>query len=222
MQHKRGPIHLSSDREAFYKRYDAAVAKLPSNLGGQVVMTTTGIDAKGTMTLYDKWGRVVAREDCDGNLTVGAKEAPKAQAPQKPAVRYATFKELNGAIDGIADGVHELIQGVETNILRISEAFDVRIKSIEGSAITKSLDAAAVDTMAEMAERLDRLESTLQEIADGGFRYRGYWRDGMKAKRGDAFTHDGSLWWAVRPTEDRPCNESMDWQVAVRKGRDTR
>lgn len=76
--------------------------------------------------------------------------------------------------------------------------------------------------MGELAERLERLETNLQEVSDDGFRYRGYWRDGMKAKRGEAFTHDGSVWWAVRNTEDKPCNESPDWQVAVRKGRDGR
>lgn len=95
-----------------------------------------------------------------------------------------------------------------------------RLHELEPSKVTKSLDAEAFDTMAEMAERVDRLEATLTEIADNGFRYRGYWRSGMRAKRGDAFTHDGSLWWACRDADDPPSKESPNWNIAVRKGRD--
>lgn len=102
------------------------------------------------------------------------------------------------------------------------EALEQRVEALDGIAVAKTLDVEAYDSLAEMAERLEKLEAGLQEVADNGFRYRGYWRDGMKAKRGDAFTHDGSMWWAIRDTSEKPCKESFFWQVAVRKGRDAK
>ena len=97
-----------------------------------------------------------------------------------------------------------------------------RVEALDGIAISKSLDVEAYDSIVEMAERLEKLEAGMQEVADNGFRYRGYWRDGMTAKRGDAFTHDGSMWWTIRDTSEAPSKESLAWQVAVRKGRDAK
>ena len=112
--------------------------------------------------------------------------------------------------------------GIAQALLRRAIDLEQRIAQLESLRVSKSLDLEAYGEMESMADRLDRMESSLQEIADNGLRYRGYWQQGKKARRGDAYTHDGSLWWAVRATEDRTCNESMDWQVAVRKGRDAR
>lgn len=50
---------------------------------------------------------------------------------------------------------------------------------------------------------------------------RGYWRDGMKAERGDVVTQDGSAWIALKDTSAKPCREqSDDWRMIARKGRD--
>jgi|GEM_PF-4010699 len=88
--------------------------------------------------------------------------------------------------------------------------------------ISKSLDVAAYDAMGELADRLDRIESSLREIDETRFKFRGYWRTGSVAKRGDAFTNDGSLWCALCDTNEPPGHGSPDWQLAARKGRDGR
>lgn len=49
---------------------------------------------------------------------------------------------------------------------------------------------------------------------------RGYWREGSEAKTGDAMTHDGTLWIALRDTKAKPARESDDWRIGARKGRD--
>lgn len=49
---------------------------------------------------------------------------------------------------------------------------------------------------------------------------RGYWREGTEAKAGDAMTHDGTLWIALRDTKAKPARESGDWRIGARKGRD--
>lgn len=54
----------------------------------------------------------------------------------------------------------------------------------------------------------------------GGIRYIGYWREGAEAKGGDATTHDGTLWVAIRDTKAKPSRESSDWNIGARKGRD--
>lgn len=51
--------------------------------------------------------------------------------------------------------------------------------------------------------------------------HKGFWRDGFKARAGEAWTHDGSLWIARQTTKARPCHENKaEWALAARKGRD--
>lgn len=50
----------------------------------------------------------------------------------------------------------------------------------------------------------------------------GYWRDGMQAKAGDGYTHDGTWWICVKDTDSRPTIGSDDWRIGARKGRDGR
>lgn len=53
----------------------------------------------------------------------------------------------------------------------------------------------------------------------GGIRNRGYWREGLRAKAGDAFASDGCLWVANVDTPAKPSAESKDWTLAARQGR---
>lgn len=51
--------------------------------------------------------------------------------------------------------------------------------------------------------------------------HKGFWREGMQVKAADSITHDGALWIAKRDNTAKPCMEnSEDWQLAARKGRD--
>lgn len=53
----------------------------------------------------------------------------------------------------------------------------------------------------------------------GGISAGGYWSDGVKAKAGQAWTNDGSLWIAKRDTSSEPKHGSDDWFMAARQGR---
>ena len=66
------------------------------------------------------------------------------------------------------------------------------------------------------------LLAEIKALQEDSLRYRGYWEMGMTAKRGEAYTHGGSLWRANRGTDHSPCNESPDWSVIARKGRDAK
>lgn len=53
----------------------------------------------------------------------------------------------------------------------------------------------------------------------GGISAGGYWSDGVKAKAGQAWTNDGSLWIAKRDTSSEPKHGADDWFMAARQGR---
>jgi hypothetical protein len=72
------------------------------------------------------------------------------------------------------------------------------------------------DAVEPLARRLDVLE---QRSADGGFNYRGVWRQGEAHARGAFCTHDGSLWRANEDTASRPGTDRT-WTLAVKRGRD--
>lgn len=90
------------------------------------------------------------------------------------------------------------------------------------NSTTKSLSQEPNNLMVEMGEKLVELQTKLQEIADNGLRYRGYWKTGMKARRADTVTHDGSLYRANHDTETEPGRGNPDWNVIARKGADAK
>lgn len=54
----------------------------------------------------------------------------------------------------------------------------------------------------------------------GGLRPGGYWREGTKAKAGEAWVQDGSLWIALKDVSSKPASNADGWIIAARKGRD--
>lgn len=52
---------------------------------------------------------------------------------------------------------------------------------------------------------------------------RGYWREGLKAEKGDVYTEDGSAWIALKATDKKPSvGNTEDWRMFARRGRDGR
>jgi hypothetical protein len=54
----------------------------------------------------------------------------------------------------------------------------------------------------------------------GGIRPGGYWRDGTKALAAQTWVHDGSMFIALKDTNEKPSTESKDWIIGARRGRD--
>lgn len=54
----------------------------------------------------------------------------------------------------------------------------------------------------------------------GGIRPAGYWREGTKAKAGEAWVHGGSLWIAMKDCASKPATNDEGWIIAARAGRD--
>ncbi|CAM5277219.1 hypothetical protein [Rhodanobacter lindaniclasticus] len=83
-----------------------------------------------------------------------------------------------------------------------------------------------VDSMAKTLVLLKKLDSRLAAFADRlniveakGITYTGTYQRSAEYKRGDFATHKGSMWHAVRQTQDEP-GVSNAWQLAVKAGRD--
>lgn len=49
---------------------------------------------------------------------------------------------------------------------------------------------------------------------------KGYWKEGVKAEKGDAMTEAGTLYIALRDTTEKPGTGAKDWRIGARKGRD--
>lgn len=54
----------------------------------------------------------------------------------------------------------------------------------------------------------------------GGIHHKGYWSEAVKAKAGESWTHNGTLWIANEDTADEPGTASKAWTIGARKGRD--
>lgn len=54
----------------------------------------------------------------------------------------------------------------------------------------------------------------------GGIHAKGYWREGTRAKAGDAWVNDGSLWIAVKDCQSQPGLNDEAWIIAARRGKD--
>lgn len=59
-----------------------------------------------------------------------------------------------------------------------------------------------------------------QHPADSAYHRVGVTHQGTKAKAGEAWVHDGSLWIAKKDTPAKPETAGEDWVIAARKGRD--
>ena len=78
--------------------------------------------------------------------------------------------------------------------------------------------AAATKPLRDKIEVLE-LRTVEAEKQAAEFRDRGVWQPGEQYWRNNFITYDGSVWVCLRDTGDRP-GQSLDWQLAVRKGRD--
>jgi hypothetical protein len=70
------------------------------------------------------------------------------------------------------------------------------------------------DRIAELEGRIVDAEKQAAE-----FRYRGVWQPGETYRKNNFITHDGGVWVCLRETEGKP-GQCLDWQLAVRRGRD--
>lgn len=151
------------------------------------------------------------------------------------------LKDVQDAIDGEAldllkavdmamarDGLAVPPQGSNARSMTLTQIEnglrgDVALHAIHKLAkrVDEMHKAAAADAES-LNQTVETFAKALAEIQENGFRYRGFWRQGTHATRGEAYTENGGLWYCLRATTDRPRNESPDWNMCARAGRDGR
>lgn len=94
-----------------------------------------------------------------------------------------------------------------------ADSADALVDAIRGY-IDPALDA--------LHTRIDQLETQLKEQQTRGLDYCGTWQKAMRYRRGDAVTHEGSLWISLKADNDQPVESASAWQLAVKRGRDGR
>lgn len=75
--------------------------------------------------------------------------------------------------------------------------------------------AARVRALEADNERLKQLEARVQESEARGIGYEGVWQRAQSYRRGNLCTHRGSLWIALRATDDEP-GKSNAWQLGAK------
>lgn len=211
------------DRQEYYKAFDRAVKLVRSEVKPKIELLTSEIDfADGSVTLKDKRCKVIAVVHEDGQVTYPVKGsvAAKTKDPVPTAPSGISQRTLNDTVRRVIRAVARRIEKSDEALLEVTEILRNRICALEANTINKSLDVEAFDSLGELVERVERLEANVTDLADRGFKFRGYWSGGMKAKKNEAYVHDGSIWMANCNTDDTPGKFSPDWMIICRKGRD--
>jgi hypothetical protein len=85
----------------------------------------------------------------------------------------------------------------------------------------ESLDRTYCPDTHEVVERWVAAGQTKElRYPAGGIRHGGYWREGVRARAAETWTHASVAWIAKRDTNDKPSRESADWEIFANKGRD--
>lgn len=188
----------ADERQRMYAQFDAAVAHLPLELRGRAAVTRCFPDyEQGTVAFTDPAGRPLATVADDGAVIL----------PDQPQTKHAAPKQA--APDGLSPAQRAEIMQMLKNLAKVV-----------GKRIYEN-DEKLAQAILGIGERLKATEAG----DEGGVHlraFRGYWSKGGTAHTGELYTHDGSLWVAVRDTDEAPASTSPDWCLAARRGRDGR
>jgi hypothetical protein len=216
----------------FYARFDRAVEHLPGHLRVHAHVRCSNEDPQtGVVSICSEDGRFLGRVDLYGNvelapppysLKAAAEErAAKAAQEAKRSEDAAVAGRVRQSEDAILKACARFIDQRFATLDKLLEEMRLKAAAINTTLTEKALDLEVYDSVRELAEKVDNLSITVSDLKVKGFNYRGYWRPGTVAKRGDAFTDSGICWYCHRDTETKPNRADQDtWSILVNKGRD--
>jgi len=83
--------------------------------------------------------------------------------------------------------------------------------------------AASVASLGKfMIGEIKALEDRLAELEKAPLAFKGVHEEGRLYERNSVVTREGSMWVALRATQQRPGDGGDGWQLAVKRGRDAR
>jgi hypothetical protein len=198
---------------------DRVVAKL---LESGRIKTLTALEAAEAVAEYFKANPV--RDGKDGR---DGSDGEDGTAGERGLQGERGEKGLDGK-DG-ADGVGAAGAMIDRDgclILTTTKGEAIKLGSVVGKdgrdgLSVESLDRTYCPDTHEVVERWVAAGQTKElRYPAGGIRHGGYWRDGVRARAAETWTHASVAWIAKRDTSDKPSRESADWEIFANKGRD--
>jgi hypothetical protein len=188
-----------TELQKHYRQYDAAIELLPADLRPYASLTMSSCEG-GVMRFLDSSGGTLAHVDLRTRslrLIDATAPASPAPAPRVSTKEFVTWKRLEKTLTAIGKANSELIGDMLRPVAQSILEQQARIEALE-----------------------KQLREALEKADNGRLCYRGYWREGMSAKRGDLWTEGGTTWFCNRGTNEKPNGASIDWNVFARKGTD--
>ncbi|WP_151610867.1 transposase [Sinorhizobium alkalisoli] len=86
---------------------------------------------------------------------------------------------------------------------------------------TRVVHSLIASSIASVAVKLASLSSRIALLEEGGIRYAGIYQRAVAYSKGDAVTHAGSLWIALKtvPVGAAPSSDPVYWQLAAKGGK---
>lgn len=106
---------------------------------------------------------------------------------------------------------------------------DKQVNELKADANVQGFSAPIVRVMAMqiattkyLVDHCNALEARLAELEKTPFAFKGVHEAGSLYSKNEVVTHDGSMWVALRTTQQRPGDGGDGWVLAVKRGRDAR
>ncbi|MGR9406280.1 transposase [Rhizobium leguminosarum] len=120
-----------------------------------------------------------------------------------------TDKDDDGQLALIAARAEEIKAGLDARYTK---------EELERSLSRRSVHALIAATTASTAAKLKALSARVEALEEGGIKYLGNYQRACCYAKGDAITHSGSLWIALKavPEGSAPGNDPACWQLAAK------
>ncbi len=226
------------DLEAVKLMLEALVKTMPAPADGKDGQHgKDGVDGKdGTSITLDDVRPVLdgainaMREESARVIDAAIKSipVPKDGEPGKDGLRGVDGKPGEKGVDGV--GVAGAMIDRDGNLMATLSNGEVKnLGPVVGKNGTDGVDGVGFESfdleyisetheIAIKASAVGRVKEL--RYPAGGIRPAGYWREGTKAKAGEAWVHDGSTYYAKSDTSAKPDSKSDDWIIGARRGRD--
>lgn len=192
-----------AQRQAYYAKFDRAVATLPPEKAAQVNLLSSYLDHTSTWHLRDSAETLVAQvRDPDQPTpepTRPDQRASPAGSPQEKKLLRNAIKKIGSLDETLGRFIPELVEYIE--------GLGDRIKKLETQG---AIDAEAIGELERIAERVEKIETR-------GFRFVGKYQAPATYTTGDVVTYRDALWHCVQDAKvgDRPSTSGHKWSLML-------
>jgi hypothetical protein len=185
-------------RQAYYARYDAALASLSPDLRQRASIHGFVESDDGSWTMRDALGHLLAEQRSVKSIEAEATKAATARNKSLARGDSISRAEANTLIRAA------VTMALKATMRNIHNPLAARIQALEQS---DAIDAEVIDELGKCLERVDALE---KGVEGRGVRFMGRWNRDVDFENGDIVAHAAALWIAKRSTRETP-GTGVDW-----------